>query len=65
MSEGSLNGNRRLIVGLDLGQQRDYTAISVTERVLLPTGKFRREPSHFEGGASGMRRWRRGPPSTG
>jgi hypothetical protein len=32
------------IFGVDLGQQRDYTAISVTERVLLPTGTFSREP---------------------
>ncbi len=31
-------------VGVDLGQQRDYTAISITERVLLPTGKVSREP---------------------
>jgi hypothetical protein len=31
-------------VGVDLGQQRDYTAISVTEKVLLPTGNYRREP---------------------
>src|SRR5215217_2683294 len=31
-------------VGVDLGQQRDYTAISVTERVLLPTGNYSREP---------------------
>ncbi len=31
-------------VGVDLGQQRDYTAISVTEKVLLPTGGFAREP---------------------
>ena len=32
------------IIGVDLGQQRDYTAISITERVFLPTGKFTREP---------------------
>jgi hypothetical protein len=31
-------------VGVDLGQQRDFTAISVTERVLLPTGTYSREP---------------------
>ena len=31
-------------VGVDLGQQRDYTAISVTEKVLLPTGTYSREP---------------------
>ena len=31
-------------VGVDLGQQRDYTAISVTEKVLLPTGTYHREP---------------------
>jgi hypothetical protein len=30
-------------VGVDLGQQRDHTAISVTEKVLLPTGTYRRE----------------------
>ncbi len=30
-------------VGVDLGQQRDYTAISITERILLPTGRFSRE----------------------
>jgi hypothetical protein len=41
VSEG--NGPGR-IIGVDLGQQRDYTAISVTERVLLPTGKHTREP---------------------
>jgi hypothetical protein len=34
------------IVGVDLGQQRDYTAISVTERVLLPGGEFHQEPYH-------------------
>ena len=34
-------------VGVDLGQQRDYTAISVTEKVLLPTGTYRREP-HYD-----------------
>ena len=27
------------LVGVDLGQQRDYTAISVTERVPVPTGE--------------------------
>ena len=27
------------LIGVDLGQQRDYTAISVTERVFVPTGK--------------------------
>lgn len=27
------------LVGVDLGQQRDYTAISVTERVHAPTGR--------------------------
>ena len=31
-------------VGVDLGQQRDYTAISVTEKVRLPTGTYSREP---------------------
>jgi hypothetical protein len=31
-------------IGVDLGQQRDYTAISVTERVLMPTGKYSNEP---------------------
>jgi hypothetical protein len=31
-------------VGVDLGQQRDFTAISITERVLLPTGSYSREP---------------------
>ena len=31
-------------MGVDLGQQRDYTAISVTEKVLLPTGTYTREP---------------------
>jgi hypothetical protein len=31
-------------IGVDLGQQRDYTAISITERVLLPTGNYSREP---------------------
>jgi hypothetical protein len=31
-------------VGVDLGQQRDYTAISITEKVLLPTGTYSREP---------------------
>lgn len=29
------------ILGLDLGQSSDYTALSVTERVFEPTGKFR------------------------
>ncbi len=32
------------IVGVDLGQQRDYTAISITERVLLPTGSYSHVP---------------------
>jgi hypothetical protein len=27
------------LIGVDLGQQRDYTAISVTERVPVPTGE--------------------------
>jgi hypothetical protein len=27
------------LIGVDLGQQRDYTAISVTERVFVPTGR--------------------------
>jgi hypothetical protein len=31
-------------IGVDLGQQRDYTAISITERVLLPTGSYSRVP---------------------
>jgi hypothetical protein len=31
-------------VGVDLGQQRDYTAISITEKVLLPTGTYSSEP---------------------
>src|SRR5215211_8219924 len=31
-------------VGVDLGQQRDFTAISVTEKVLLLTGDYNREP---------------------
>ena len=30
-------------VGVDLGQQRDFTAISVTEKVPLPTGTYTRE----------------------
>ena len=44
------------LVGVDLGQQRDYTAISITERVLMPTGEFNKEPyySNFYGGT----RWR-------
>jgi hypothetical protein len=42
-------------VGVDLGQQRDYTAISVTEKVLLPTGTYRREP-YFDWDA-GVTRW--------
>ncbi len=29
----------QMIVGVDLGQQRDYTAISVTERAFVPTGR--------------------------
>ena len=42
-------------VGVDLGQQRDYTAISVTEKVLLPTGTYRREPYYdWDAGAA---RW--------
>lgn len=28
-----------MLVGVDLGQQRDYTAISITERVFVPTGR--------------------------
>lgn len=28
------------LIGVDLGQQRDYTAISVTERVPVPTGEM-------------------------
>ncbi len=28
-----------MLVGVDLGQQRDFTAISVTEKVLVPTGR--------------------------
>lgn len=27
------------LIGLDLGQSRDYTAISITERTFVPTGK--------------------------
>ena len=38
-----LTGEITRFVGVDLGQQRDYTAISVTERALLPTGRYRRE----------------------
>jgi hypothetical protein len=40
---------RMPIVGVDLGQQRDYTAISVTEKVLLPTGKYHKEPFYVRG----------------
>ncbi len=36
------------LVGVDLGQQRDYTAISVTERVLVPTGEVEDE-SYWSG----------------
>lgn len=43
-------------VGVDLGQQRDYTAISVTERVLVPMGKFHREP--YYDGFTQRTRWR-------
>ena len=32
------------LIGVDLGQQRDYTAISVTERVPVPTGASYKEP---------------------
>jgi hypothetical protein len=42
-------------VGVDLGQQRDYTAISVTERILLPTGAYTREP-YYDWDA-GVTRW--------
>ena len=31
------------IIGVDLGQQRDYTAIIVTERVFVPTGRTVRQ----------------------
>jgi hypothetical protein len=41
-------------VGVDLGQQRDYTAISVTEKVLLPTGNYTREP-YFDWDTQGTR----------
>ncbi len=34
----------RHLIGVDLGQQRDYTAISITERVLLPSGEHSEEP---------------------
>jgi len=44
-------------VGVDLGQQRDYTAISVTERVLLPTGNYSREP--YYDWDTGRTRWQR------
>ena len=44
-------------VGVDLGQQRDYTAISVTERVLLPTGDYNREP-YFDWDSQ-VNRWHR------
>jgi hypothetical protein len=33
---------RQLLVGLDLGQQRDYTALCVDERVAVETGRTRR-----------------------
>ena len=45
------------LVGVDLGQQRDYTAISVTERVLLPTGEYRDEP--YYSAFRGRTEWRR------
>ena len=32
------------LIGVDLGQQRDYTAISVTERVPVATGTSTKEP---------------------
>lgn len=35
----SMNDHTIRLIGLDLGQQRDYTAISVTDRVFAPTGK--------------------------
>ena len=44
------------LIGVDLGQQRDYTAISVTERVLLPSGEFYREPCYD--GFTQQTRWR-------
>jgi hypothetical protein len=34
------NAAPRDILGLDLGQSQDYTALSLVERVLEPTGKF-------------------------
>ncbi len=30
--------------GADLGQQRDYTTINVTERILMPNGEYSNEP---------------------
>jgi hypothetical protein len=44
------------LVGVDLGQQRDYTAISITERVLVPTGEFYRETYYSD--AYGGTLWR-------
>ena len=44
-------------IGVDLGQQRDYTAISVTEKVLLPTGTYSRE--HYYDWDAGFTRTRR------
>jgi hypothetical protein len=44
------------LVGVDLGQQRDYTAISITERILVPTGESYREPYYSE--AYGGTLWR-------
>jgi hypothetical protein len=40
------------LVGVDLGQQCDYTAISVTERVPVPTGEAATEEywDHRRGG---------------
>src|SRR5918995_3576362 len=44
-------------VGVDLGQQRDFTAISVTEKVLLPAGNYNREP--YVDWDSQVNRWHR------
>ncbi len=44
------------LIGVDLGQQRDYTAISITERVLIPGGKVHRAP--YWDSFNQMTRWR-------
>ena len=31
----------RWLLGLDLGQTTDYTALSIAERVVVPTGRYR------------------------